>query len=345
MNDRELRSGRRQGNHMALQKGLYTTIPYVNKKISRIFAGTAFPPIQNGKGGEEIFEAALANGINSFDTARVYQYSERMLGNWLEKSGKRDEVVILSKCGHPSPLGRKRVNENAMRKDLEKSLKELKTDYIDIYLLHRDDPETEVAVAVETFNAMHAEGRIGAFGGSNWTHTRIEEANEYAYKHDMIPFSVSSPNFGLARQLVDVWGGGCVSISGPENEEARAWYEKSQMPVIAYSSLGRGVFSGKIKSTDIDHAQDFLDSHTIKGYVSQDNFERLRRCELLAKKYDASVAQIAMSWIFAQPLNTFAVASMSSAKRMQANVEALHIALTPEEAAYLDLKIDLQGDF
>ena len=108
--------------------------------------------------------------------------AEHSFGNWLEKSGRREEVVILSKCGHPDAMWNKRVNEKEMRKDLKKSLEELKTDYIDIYMLHRDDPDTEVAVAVETFNAMHEEGNIGAFGASNWTHTRIEEANEYAYK-------------------------------------------------------------------------------------------------------------------------------------------------------------------
>ena len=320
---------------------LYTTIPHVNKKVSRIFAGTAFPPIQDGKDGTAVFEAALAGGINAFDTARNYMRAEKSLGNWLEKSGKGDEVVILSKCGHPDIFGRKRVNEKAMRKDLEKSLKELKTNYIDIYLLHRDDPEIDVAVPVEVFNAMHAEGKIGAFGGSNWTHTRIEEANEYAYKHNLIPFSVSSPNFGLARQVRDPWGGGCGTISGPENQVARAWYEKNQMPVIAYSSLGRGLFSGKIKSSDMAHASDFLDSAAVKGYVSEDNFERLRRCEILAGKYNVTVPQIAMSWIFSQPVNTFAAASMSKAQRMKANVEAFHITLTEDETAYLDLKKEL----
>lgn len=316
----------------------YTDIPYVNKKVSRIFAGTAFPLIQNGKDGTEVFEAALANGINAFDTARNYMHAERSLGNWLEKSGKRDEVVILSKCAHPDIFGRKRVNEKAMRKDLEKLLKELKTDYIDIYLLHRDDPETDVAVPVEVFNAMHSEGKIGAFGGSNWTHTRIEEANEYAYKHNLISFSVSSPNFGLARQAQDPWGGGCVTISGPENEEARAWYEKNQMPVIAYSSLGRGLFSGKMKSTDKDRVQDFLDSPAVKGYACEDNFERLKRCELLAEKYNVTVPQIAMSWIFAQPINTFAAASMSRNERMIKNVEAFNLEISTEEVAYLDLR-------
>ncbi len=73
--------------------------------------------------------------------------------------------------------------------------------YIDIYLLCRDDPDVDVAVPVEVMNALHAEGKIGAFGGSNWTHQRIEEANEYAYRRGLIHVTVSSPNFGLADQV------------------------------------------------------------------------------------------------------------------------------------------------
>ena len=239
---------------MKNQENLYASIPYVDKKVSRIFAGTAFSPIQDGADGTDFFEAALANGINAFDTARVYMEAEHSFGNWLEKSGRREEVVILSKCGHPDAMWNKRVNEKEMRKDLKKSLEELKTDYIDIYMLHRDDPDTEVAVAVETFNAMHEEGNIGAFGASNWTHTRIEEANEYAYKHNLIPFSVSSPNFCLARQIEDPWGGGCVNISGPENIEARAWYEKNQMPVAAivgYTNAGKSTLINTLTNAGV----------------------------------------------------------------------------------------------
>lgn len=323
---------------MKNKENLYASIPYVDKKVSRIFAGTAFSPIQDGADGTDFFEAALANGINAFDTARVYMEAEHSFGNWLEKSGRREEVVILSKCGHPDAMWNKRVNEKEMRKDLKKSLEELKTDYIDIYMLHRDDPDTEVAVAVETFNAMHEEGNIGAFGASNWTHTRIEEANEYAYKHNLIPFSVSSPNFCLARQVEDPWGGGCVNISGPENQEARAWYEKNQMPVIAYASLGRGFFSGRMKSEYADHAGDYLDSFAMTGYACSDNFERLRRCEIIAEKHGVTVAQIAMNWIFSHPLNIFAIASMSKADRMKTNREALLLQLSDEEIAYLNLE-------
>lgn len=161
---------------MKNKENFYASIPYVDKKVSRIFAGTAFSPIQDGADGTDFFEAALDNGINAFDTARVYMEAEHSFGNWLEKSGRREEVVILSKCGHPDAMWNKRVNEKEMRKDLKKSLEELKTDYIDIYMLHRDDLDTDVAVAVETFNAMHEERSIRAFGASNWMHTRIEEA-------------------------------------------------------------------------------------------------------------------------------------------------------------------------
>ena len=323
---------------MLEKENMYGEIPYVDRKVSRIFFGTAFSPVMMGGDGTEYFEAALRNGINAFDLARNYLYSERSFGNWLEKRGQREHVVILSKCGHPSSFGRKRVTEADMKKDLAKSLRELRTDHIDIYLLHRDDPDVDVQVPVEVFNEMHAQGKIGAFGGSNWKHTRIEEANEYAYKHNLIPFSVSSPNFGLARQITDPWGGGCETISGPENEEAREWYRKNQMPVIAYSSLGRGLLTGKLKSADAEHASDVLDAVAMKGYASPDNFERLRRCEILAKKHGVSVPQIAMNWIFTQGVNTFAVASMSSEKNMKSNVEALGLVLSKEETDYLNLQ-------
>ena len=110
------------------------------------------------------------------------------------------------------------------------------------------------------------------------------------------------------------------------------------MPVIAYSSLGRGLLTGKLKSENADHASEVLDAVAMKGYASPDNFERLRRCEIVAAKHGVCVPQIAMGWIFAQQVNTFAVASMSSEKNMKSNMEAAGIGLSQKEADYLDLK-------
>ena len=111
------------------------------------------------------------------------------------------------------------------------------------------------------------------------------------------------------------------------------------MPVIAYASLGRGFFSGRMKSEYADHASDYLDSFAMTGYACSDNFERLRRCEIIAEKHGVTVAQIAMNWIFSHPLNIFAIASMSKADRMKANREALLLQLSDEEIAYLALEI------
>lgn len=316
----------------------YVEIPYVDKKVSRILYGTAMPPFMMGGDGNDLLDAIYATGVNAFDTARNYLASEKSIGKWIEDRDMRDKIVLLTKCSHPSMFGRKRVNEKEIRKDFVKSSGYLNTDYFDIYLLHRDDPEVEVGEIVEVLNAMHEEGKIGAFGGSNWTHERIEQANEYAYKHSMIPFTVSSPNFSLADQIEDPWGGGCVTISGPSNKAARKWYEDNQMPVIAYSSLGRGLFSGRVKGTEPEKASEILDDVAMKGYASPDNFERLRRCEILAEMKNCTVSQIAMAWVYNQKMNTFAVVSTSNPGRMQQNIDALSIELTDDEMMYLDLE-------
>lgn len=320
----------------------YSTIPYVNKPVSKIFYGTAIQPFLSGEDGNDILDAIFKAGINAFDCARSYAYAERSLGAWMEARENRDSIVLLTKCAHPTPSGEKRVNEKAIREDYAKSSAFLRTNYFDIYLLHRDDPEMEVGPIVEILNALHAEGKIGAFGGSNWTHQRIEQANEYAYAHNLIPFTVSSPNFGLANQVKDPWGGGCVTISGPANAEARQWYEKTNMPMIAYSSLGRGLFSGRLRSKDAEKAAEVLDPFAMRGYGYPENFERLHRCEVLAKEKGATVPQIAMAWIYSQKLNCFAVVSTAKAARMQENIDALHISLTPSEIAWLTLERDVR---
>lgn len=317
----------------------YAEHPYINKKISRIFYGTAMKPFNEGKDGSQLLDAMYELGVNAFDIARVYGGAEGSVGRWVEARGIREDVVLLSKCAHYSlEDGRKRVNEACIREDFAISSEELRTDYIDFYLLHRDDPDIPAGEIVEIMNALYREGKIRAFGGSNWTHQRVAEANAYAKEHNLIPFTVSSPNFGLAEQICDLWGGGCVSISGPSNKEAREWYKKNNIPVIAYSSLARGLFAGKIKSSETHRLAEILDDMTLKGYGCPENYERLRRCEELAEKKHCSVAQIAMSWIYHQEVDTFAVVSTSSPERMQENIEALSLVLSAEECEYLDLQ-------
>ena len=323
-----------------MKDDFYTRLPLVEKPVSRIFFGTAFGSFMMGREQNELLDSMLGAGITAFDTAHNYLGAETSLGKWIEKSDNREKIVLLTKCAHPSIFGRSRVNEREIKSDLNRSLQQLHTEYVDIFLLHRDDPSVPAGEIVEVLNELHEKGKIRAFGGSNWRYERIAEANEYADKHGLIPFAVSSPNYGLAEQIGDPWGGGCESITGSSHKGDRDWYRNTQMPVIAYSSLARGLFSGRLKSDDLSDIDNVLDDAGKKGYACEENFERLRRCEELAERKQVNVAQIAMAWIFRQDINAFAIVSTKSIERMRENINAYELNLTPEECKYLNLEVN-----
>lgn len=314
----------------------YREIPGVGKPVSRIFFGTAIMPMLRGKNMNALLDSIYALGINSIDCARGYGAAEKSLGMWIRERNNRDRIVLLTKCGNISLSGKVCVNREVIEKELELSLKTLGTDYIDIYLLHRDDPNTSVSEIIDCLNEAKRKGKIRVFGVSNWTHERIIEANEYAEKHGLEGFSVSSPNFGLAEQVADPWGGGCVTISGPKNEKAREWYAESKMPVMAYSSLGRGFFSGRFKSGDMEGAKKVLDGPARKGYLCATNMERLRRAEILAGQKNCNVPQIAMRYIFGNKMNVFAIVSVTNPERMCQNIEAALNPLSEDEVLWLE---------
>ena len=314
----------------------YIEIEGVNKPVSRIFFGTAMMPLLAGKESDYLLDAMYALGITAFDCARGYGFAEKALGNWIRHRNNREKVVILTKCGNVNMRGEVCVNRQVVEKELKKSLETLGTDYIDIYLLHRDDPHTPVAELIECLNEKQREGKIRVFGVSNWTKERIEEANAYAASHGLNGFTVSSPNYGLAEQVEDPWGGDCVTVSGDANKEVRAWYAEQQMPVIAYSSLGRGFFTGKFKSGDYKGAKKVLDGAAQKGYLHPVNMERLARCEQLAAEQGCTVSDIAMRYIFGSDMKVCAVVSTGSAGRMRQNIEASLRPLTSEEIRFLE---------
>lgn len=318
----------------------YKTIAGLEKPFSRLIFGTACAPMLAGEQVHTLLDTVLDMGITTFDTAREYGESEHSLGNWIRDRKNRENINVISKCCHPLPEGTKRVNRQGILEDVERSLEKLQTDYIDLYLFHRDDPDVEVAELVETMSELVKRGLIRGYGGSNWEVSRIQEANIYAKSHAFVPFAASSPNFGLAEQVTDMWGGGGLSISGESHETDRMWYQETQMPVLSYSSLGRGFFTGKLKSAEPEKAQAILDEFALKGYLCEKNFERLRRVEALAERKGCSVAQLSLAWVLRQPLNTFAIVSSTNPERMRSNLAALEIELTEKESRWLDLHRD-----
>lgn len=317
-------------------------IPGVPIPVSRIFLGTAMKPFLEGQDTSELLDGMFALGINAFDCARGYGLAERSLGDWIRLRNNRDKVVILTKCGNVDLSGRVRVDPEVIGKELDESLRTLNVDTVDIFLLHRDDPNIPVSETVACLNEKQREGKIRLFGVSNWTTKRIAEANAWAAAHGLNGFTVSSPNYGLAVQVTDPWGGDCVSISGHENRDARDWYAREKMPVLAYSAMGRGFFSGRFRSGDYDKAAEILDRYAQKGYLYPVNMERLARCEELAAKRGCGVPDIAMRYIFSSPMTVFAVVSTLSPERMKANIAASLDPLTPEEAAFLENGVPLK---
>jgi aryl-alcohol dehydrogenase-like predicted oxidoreductase len=315
----------------------YGSVKGVDKPISRLVLGTMIIHNGNLKENFDLLDATFELGCTTLDTANVYA-SEEPIGLWMQKRCNRDKVVILDKGAHPG--NGPRVNPKDITADLTKSLERFKSDYIDLYLLHRDDPDVPVGPIIEVLNEHLSAGRIHAFGGSNWKYERIKEANEYAETHGLVPFSASSPNYGLAEQVQDPWGPGCVSISGPSEVKAREWYLKTNMPIFAYSSLGRGFFSGRITRENFEAQKDKIDGACRHAYCHEVNFKRLDRVQILAKEKGVTVPQIAVAYIMNQPLNVFALVGAANRDEFKANVEACEIKLTQEELAWINLQSD-----
>ena len=304
--------------------------------VSRIFFGTAVSPVmKNEESVGDLLDSVRETGINAFDCARSYGQAENALGRWVESRKIRDSVVILTKGGDIR-LGRVKVDRQVIAEQMNMSLEALRTDHIDIYLLHRDDPHTPVGEFIDTLNEAREAGKIRVFGVSNWTHARIAEANGYARAHGLQGFTVSSPNYGLARQMKDLWGGGCVTISGPENADARQWYADRRMPVIAYSSLGRGFFSGRFRAYDMKGAKEVLDHYARKGYLYPENMERLHRAEILAERDGQTVPEIAMRYIFSSDMDVYAVVGSTSPERLRMNLRSSAEPLSREDVFFLE---------
>lgn len=316
----------------------YTKFDGLDKKVSKFFMGTLFMFMSEKEKHFATWDAAYELGINAFDTARAYD-SEDTFGLWMKERGNREDIVLLSKGGHPDG-DKQRITPEDIDADLKESLKQLQTDYLDIYLLHRDNPVLPVGPIVEKLNEHHAAGRMKIFGGSNWTHQRLEEANEYAYAHNLVPMSVSSPNFSLAEQVQNPFAPGCVTIAGHKNEDAQKWYIANQMPVLAYSSLARGFFSGRITREMFEKHPEDIDQFCRIGYCCEENFVRLDRCKEIADEKGCTIPQVAMAYVLDSPLNAYPVIGAANRAELESSLGALKVKLTPQEVLYLELKAD-----
>jgi aryl-alcohol dehydrogenase-like predicted oxidoreductase len=294
----------------------------LGRDLSRVVLGTADFDRAPVDGSLELLDAWLELGGNVIDTARHYGNAEAVVGRWLRERSCRDEVVIATKGGHHDMrTGESRVRPEVIDAELAASLEQLEVDSVDLYWLHRDDPSQSPGPVLETLDRHRQEGRIRVFGASNWTPERLDEARAYAEAHGLESFACSSPQLSLAVPREEPWPG-CVGIHEPE---ARVWYERTQLPVVAWSSQAGGFFAG------------VRTEHVERVYVDEANLERLRRAEELAARKGCSATQVALAWVLHQPFPTYAVVGPRTVAELRECAAAAELELTPDECAWLDL--------
>lgn len=314
----------------------YGRLPGIDKPIARVVQGTIMLRASERERGFALLDAVLEQGGTTFDTAHTYGQGdvERTLGAWVGDRGVRDQVVIIGKGAHPMQ-GRQRVTPADIASDLHESLERLGTDYIDLYLLHRDDPRLPVGPLVEALNEHQRAGKIGAFGGSNWLPERLQAANEYAAAHGLTPFVASSPNLSLAVQSFAPWEG-CLSISGPAGQPAREWHAAAGMPVFTWSSLAGGFFSGRFRRDNLGEFESYMDKLCAEVYGNEANFGRLDRAAALGAQKGLTAAQVALAYVLSQPLDVYAVVGCQTGAEFRENAAANDLRLTPDELAWLE---------
>lgn len=297
-------------------------LPGLDRETSLVALGFEFFP--NFAGASILLDAFYEAGGNLFDTAFVYGggRTEAIFGDWLEARGVRDDVVIIGKGAH-SPL----VYPDVIGKQLTQTLDRLKTDHVDVYFMHRDNPEVPVGEFVDAMDAEVKAGRIrGPFGGSNWTRERLDAAIAYAERTGKTKPGAFSNNFSLAEMIDPIWAG-CVHAS---SDDWKAWAKERQMPNFAWSSQGRGFFTERAGRDKMD------DEEIVRCWYSERNFARRDRAIALAEKLGRSPIHVALAFVLAQPFPVVPLIGPRRLAELEDSLSALDIRLTPDEVAWLD---------
>ena len=294
----------------------------VGKKVSRLVMG-----VDNQKAqphANAMFDDYFERGGNCFDTAYVYGRGacEEALGRWVRTRGVREEVVILDKGAH-TPF----CDPENLTKQLLTSLERLQMDYVDIYIMHRDNPEVPVGEFVEVLNEHLRAGRMRAFGGSNWPLERVEAANAWAQEKGLVGFSAVSNNFSLARMVAPPWAGCVQSVDA----ESRAWFERTGIPLMPWSSQAQGFFVfGDPDNTD--------NAALARCWYAEDNFKRLERTRELAAKLDVEPVNVALAYVLCQPFPTLPLIGPRRISETRSSFGALEIQLSPDDLRWLNLE-------
>jgi aryl-alcohol dehydrogenase-like predicted oxidoreductase len=332
----------------------YTTLPNSDIKVSKICLGTMTFGEQNTEAEAHAqMDYAFESGINFFDTAEMYSVpgrketygsTEKIIGTWFKKSGKREAIFLASKIAGPSP-GMPYIRENmdfspaSIALSIDKSLTRLQTDYIDLYQLHwperkanffgqrgfkvqEDAWEDNVHNVLETLDGFIKQGKINHIGLSNETPWGIMRFLEESKYHDLPRIKTVQNPYSLLSRLFEV---GSSEVCMREN-----------VGLLAYSPLAFGVLSGKYKSgVSLPNARLSLFPQ-FSRYNSAQSAEATKLYEQIATKNGLSLTQIALAFVTQQAFVTSTIIGATTMGQLKENISTIDVFLSDEILAEIN---------
>jgi aryl-alcohol dehydrogenase-like predicted oxidoreductase len=269
-------------------------------------------------------------GFNAIDTANVYSRwvpgheggeSETVIGAWLRRRGRSDDVVIATKLGMEMPDGQG-LSADYMVRAVEQSLKRLGRDHIDLYQAHRDDRDTPLDETLEAFDRLVASGKVRAIGASNYNGDRLTAALGTSEAR-------GSPRYETLQPLYNLYDR--TAYEADLEPVARA----SGIGVIPYYGLAAGFLTGKYRS-EADLAKSPRGRGVGAKYLNERGLRIVGALDIVAGELSATPAQVALAWLMAQPTVTAPIASATSVEQLDDLVGAARLMLNADQMAKLD---------
>ena len=298
-------------------------VPGLEKQASVVALGFEFfPRLADASLTMDAFWEA---GGNVYDTAWIYGRgkTEEIFGDWHTSRGiPREEIVLIGKGAH-SPL----VYPDQIGRQLDETLERLRTDHVDVYFMHRDNPDVPVGEFVDAMDVEVRAGRIrGIFGGSNWSRERLDAAIAYAAANGKTAPAAMSNNFSLAEMIDPVWEG-CVAAS---DDAWKAWLVEHQLTNFAWSSQGRGFFTERAGRDRLE------DEELVRCWYGERNFGRRDRAIELAERLGRKPIHVALAYVLAQPFPVIPLIGPRNIAELEDSLSALDIRLSPEDVTWLE---------
>ncbi len=289
------------------------------------FGGNVLGWTADRKTSFQILDRLVGAGLNFIDTADAYSAwvpghiggeSESVLGDWIESRRNREKIVIATKVGAELGPGRKGLSRRYIMKAVEASLKRLKTDYIDIYQSHRDDPFTPVDETMEAYARLIHQGKVRFIGASNFDVERLNEAETVAVENGWPRYEVVQPQYNLYDRT--------------EFESQIAPYCVShEVGAMCYYGLATGFLTGKY--ANIEDIQGKPRASVLAAYFNERGFRILDALKRVADHRAVSPAQVALSWVAARPGVTATIASVTSVSQADELIRAAGLSLSEQE--------------